>query len=93
MRKVDSDKGWFCDTGERQSRFNLVARCPAWAGQARAMWKRIRRLCEKRGPVAPSMQVMFGDQRATPAVLTFLRDTKVGRISVALGEVRGPGSP
>ena len=45
------------------------------------MWKRIRRLCERRGPVTPSVQAMFGDQRATPAVLTFLRDTRVGRMT------------
>ena len=63
-----------------QSQFHLVARCPAWAGQARAMWKRIGRLCEKRGPVTPSVRAMFGDQRATPEVLTFLRDTRVGKM-------------
>ena len=57
-----------------------MARCPAWAGQARVMWKRIGRLCEKRGPVTTSVRAMFGDQRATPAVLTFLRDTRVGRM-------------
>ena len=34
LNKVDSDRCWFCDTGERQSRFHPVARCPAWAGQA-----------------------------------------------------------
>ena len=37
VKKVDSDRCWFCDTGERQSRFHLVARCPAWARQARVM--------------------------------------------------------
>ena len=39
IHKIDSDRCWWCDTGECQSRFHLVARCPAWAGQARAMWK------------------------------------------------------
>lgn len=31
-------------------------------------------------PRAPSARDMFGDERATEAVLTFLRDTKVGRV-------------
>ena len=39
-------------------------RCPAWAGQARAMWKKIGRLCEKRGPATPPVLAMFVDQRA-----------------------------
>ena len=39
------------------------------------MWKRIERLCGKRGLVAPSVWATFNDPRATPAVLTFLRDT------------------
>ena len=58
--RLHSDRCWWCDTGQRQSRFHFVARCPAWAGQARAMWKRIGRLCEKRGPVTPSVRAMFG---------------------------------
>ena len=106
-KKVDSDRCWFCNTGERQSRFHLVARCPAWAGQARVVWKRIGGLCEKRGPVTPSVRAMFGDQRATPAVLTFLRGTRVGRVislaprgenwweedSESEGEEGGPSPP
>ena len=78
--KVDSDRCRFCSTGERQSGIHLVARRLAWAGQARVMWKRIWRLCERRGPVVPSVRAMFGHSRATPAVLTFLRETRVGRL-------------
>ena len=37
IHKIDSDRCWWCDTGERQSRFRLVARSPAFAGQARVM--------------------------------------------------------
>ena len=46
IRKIESDECWWCDTGQRQSRFHLVVRCPAWAGQARVMWRVIERLCE-----------------------------------------------
>ena len=31
-------------------------------------------------PRAPSVRLLFDDMRAAPAVLTFLRDTRVGRI-------------
>ena len=57
----------------------------------------------------PSGRAMFGDGRATPAVLTFLRDTRVGRMaslapreeewwgeeenSESEGEEGGPGPP
>ena len=36
---------------------------------------------QKRGPVAPSVRVIFGDMSATPAVLTVLMDTRVGRMT------------
>ena len=52
LHKIDSDKCWWCDTGQRQSRFHLVARCPAWAGQARVIWRRIGRLGEWDRPLS-----------------------------------------
>ena len=42
--------------------------------------KRIETLPEWKRPRAPSLRSMFDDVRVTPAVLTFLRDTRVGRI-------------
>ena len=64
----------------RQSRFHLVARCSAWAGQARVMWKKIARMCEWERPRASAVRLVFDDVRAAPAVLIFLRDTRVGRM-------------
>ena len=29
---VDDDRYWLCDTGQRQTRFHLVARCPTLRG-------------------------------------------------------------
>ena len=56
----------------------------------RVMWRRIARrescggqiarLCEWKTPRAPAVRLMFDDVRAAPAVLSFLRDTRVGRI-------------
>ena len=59
IHKIDSDRCWWCDTGERQPRSNLVARCPAWAGQARVMWRRIAKMCEWKTLRAPAVRLMF----------------------------------
>lgn len=81
LGRTDSDRCWSCGTGQRMSRSHLVARCRAWTGQARVMWERIGRLCEWERPRAPSVRRMFEDVRATPAVLSFLRDTRVGKMA------------
>ena len=44
------------------------------------MWRRIEKLCEWERPRAPSVRLMFDDVRAAPAVLSFLRDTRVGQM-------------
>ena len=80
IHKIDADRCWWCDTGERQSRFHLVARCPTWAGQARFVWRRMERLCEWERPRAPAVRLMFEDVRAAPVVLSFLWDTRVGGV-------------
>lgn len=36
--------------------------------------------CEWESPRAPSVRLLFRDERATPALLGFLEDTGVGRI-------------
>ena len=77
---IDDDTCWWCNNGESLTRFHLAARCPAWRGQARVLWKRVEKLCEWKGPPAPEVRLLFDDVRAAPAVLTFLRDTRVERI-------------
>ena len=42
------------------------------------MWQRVEKDCEQESPRAPSAR-LFGDERATPAVLEFPADTRVGR--------------
>ena len=41
------------------------------------MWKEIRRACRRKHPRPPSVRNIFGDERATAAILT-LRDIRVG---------------
>ena len=44
------------------------------------MWKRVAKLCEWKRPRAPEVRLLFEDVRAASAVLSFLRDTRLGRI-------------
>ena len=68
---VDDDTCWLCDTGQRQTRFHLVARCPTLRGQQRVLWRRVERLCDWDEPRAREVRLLFDDVRAAPAVLTF----------------------
>ena len=47
IRKIESNScwPWWCNSGERQSTFHLVARCRAWSPHAKRMWKRIGKVC------------------------------------------------
>ena len=65
---VDNDTCWLCDTGQRQTRFHLVARCPTLRGQQRVLWRRVERLCDWDGPRAREVRLLFDDVRAAPAV-------------------------
>ena len=51
-----------------------------WTPEIRGLWQRVERDCEWESPRAPSIRLLFRDGRATPAVLEFLEDTRVGKI-------------
>ena len=58
---------------------------PAWAPQARRLWRDIGEACEWRHPRTPSVRLLW-DVRAAEAVLEFLRTTRVG----CIGTERAP---
>ena len=76
---IDTDSCWWCGSGERQTRLHLFSRCRRWTPEIRELWRRVEAECEG-GPRAPSVRRLFRDPRATPAVLDFLRDTRVGKM-------------
>ena len=51
--------------------------CAAWKPQIKELWKDVGYLCGWKHPRAPRMALLFGDERETKAVLSFLRKTKV----------------
>ena len=71
---VQTDMCWWCNSGERQSRHHLFVKCRAWEVQIRELWRSVGKAC------APTARLLFRGERATPAVLQFLRDTKAGRM-------------
>ena len=77
IHKIDTDECWWCGSGERQSRHHHFRSCRAWARQAREMWKDIGKACGWKHPRAPSVRLLW-KEKATDAVLAFLRDTRVG---------------
>ena len=78
--QAPNDRCWWCGSGERQTRHHLLIRCRRWTPEIRRLWQRVEKDCEWESPRAPSVRLLFRDARATPAVLEFLEDTKVGRM-------------
>lgn len=92
IRKTDTDKCWWCHSGKRQSRHHLFFRCRRWASEGRKMWREVGKACEWKHPRAPSARTLFRESRATPAVLGFLRQTRVGgMVSLTVVEERDRG--
>ena len=107
VHKLPSDRCWWCGRDERQSRHHLFVNCAAWGPQIQELWKDVGKRCGWRHPKAPRMALLFDDDRATKAVLSFLRVTKVGQMVTipprdreeereedeVEGEEGGPGPP
>ena len=77
--QASSDKCWWCESGERQTRLHLFSRCRRWTPQIKELWHRVDAEGGG-GPRAPSVRRLFREPHATEAVLDFLRDTRVGRM-------------
>ena len=101
--RTDVPDFWWCASGEPQSRHHLFTRCPAWRPQTRRLWKDIGEALRWKRPRAPSVRYLW-EEKATDAVLEFLRTTRrgcrgLGRVSPEdrgedeSGEEGGPGPP
>ena len=88
LNKIASDRCWRCGRDERQTSRHLFVRCEAWAPQARTLWRSVGKACGWEHSRAPRVGTLLGDERATSAVLTSFRDTKVGEF-ISLGVLGG----
>ena len=80
VHKLPSDRCWWCGQDVRQTRHHLFVNCAAWKPQIKELWKGVGYLCGWRNPRAPRMALLFGDERATRAVLSFLRKMEMGQM-------------
>ena len=55
---------------------------PGLCGPIKELWENVGKACEWKHPRAPTITLPFQDERATPAVLQFLRGTKARRMIV-----------
>ena len=73
IKTIQSDKSWWCSSGERQPRNHLFVKCWAWAVQMEGLWRSVGKTCEWKHPRAPRVRLLFQDERTTPAVLNLPR--------------------
>ena len=83
------DRCRWCRSGEKQTRSHLFVKCRRWEPEIRRLWRRVELDCGWGGARAPLVRHLFRDERAVPAILEFLEDTRVvkmlGRILLAGG--------
>ena len=53
-------------------------RCRRWVPKIRRLWQRVQVDCEWPAHRASTIRALISDSRATPALLEFLSDTRVG---------------
>ena len=74
------DKCWWYISGEFQTRHHHFIRCWCWMPEIRQLWQRVESDCEWIPRRAPTVRLLFRDERATQAVLEFLEKARVGRM-------------
>lgn len=81
------------ERGEK-SRHCIFVECEAWALQIKTLWKMLGKPAAET-PSGPTVRTLSQEEKATPAVLTFLRKPQVGRFATlaALGGGRGVEVP
>lgn len=76
--KTNSDRFWWCHSGESQTRYHLFFRYQRWAPESRKLWKNVGEACGWKHPRAPSVRQLFQEEKAVPDLL---RETKVGKMA------------
>ena len=82
--KLPSERCWWCGQDERQTRHHLFVNRAAWGPQIQELWKEVGKRCGWKHSRAPRVALLFSDERATKAVLSFLRKTRVGQLVTIL---------
>ncbi|KAA8892951.1 hypothetical protein FN846DRAFT_923949 [Sphaerosporella brunnea] len=67
-------------SGNRQSRENLFTECNRWLPQVRELWRSVEKELGWKHLRWRSVAELFQEEKATPATLQFLPDTRVGQV-------------
>ena len=65
------------ESGERETRGRLFGRCEKLLRERRTLYSRLRKECKLKGKVHWPVRRMFQEEKATGAVMAFLRDTTI----------------
>jgi hypothetical protein len=94
LKKRVSDECWWCESGKRQTREHLFKECSRWLPEIRELWGAVGKALGWKRMRWRSGSVLFREERATEAILYFLRQTEIGkmrRVEVPIdGEAGGP---
>lgn len=63
----------------------------SWRSQSRNLWREVGKACGLKHPRAPLIGELSQEEKATPAVLQFLRETQVGQLFSIAALRRGRG--
>jgi hypothetical protein len=81
IKKKESDRCWWCESGRRQTRGHLFGECRRWQCEFAELRKEVERITGKTRRLRERLKVvdLFNDDRLTKAILEFLAATEVGR--------------
>jgi hypothetical protein len=81
IRKKESDKCWWCESGRRQTRGHLFRECRRWQREFAELRREVARITGKTRRLRERLKAvdLFTDDRLTKAILDFLAVTEVGR--------------
>jgi len=80
LKKTDSDQCWWCETGKRQTRDHLIKECGRWKTEINVLWTTIGKKLGWKHHRNKKISKVFRQEKATGAILQFLRDTDIGKI-------------
>ncbi|KAF8534702.1 hypothetical protein BDD12DRAFT_895343 [Trichophaea hybrida] len=80
IKKSKSQECWWCGH-KRQTRDHLFKWCNKWKRQQDDLWKKLRKKCKWKERRKVPMSQVFDTDDAVKAVLKFLKETDVGRVS------------
>jgi hypothetical protein len=81
IKKKESDRCWWCESGRRQTHGHLFGECRHWQCEFAELRTEVERITGKTRRLRERLKVvdLFNDDRLTKAILEFLAATQVGR--------------